>query len=104
MQLRLDQESNPRPADRKYDAQPFMANTPPIHVSLIIIRPHPASQYYVRRCGLLLQTKQRGLSVTLSPAKTAEPIEMPFGLRTRVSRRNHVLDGSPDRPMRRDNL
>jgi len=35
-----------------------------------------------------------GLSVTLvSPAKTAEPIEMPFGLRTRVSPRNHVLDG-----------
>ena len=32
-------------------------------------------------------------SVTVvSPAKTAEPIEMPFGLRTRVSRWNHVLD------------
>ena len=32
-------------------------------------------------------------SVTLvSPAKTAEPIEMPFGLRTRVGLRNHVLD------------
>ena len=26
-------------------------------------------------------------------AKTAEPIEMPFGLRTRVGQRNHVLDG-----------
>jgi len=35
-----------------------------------------------------------GLSVTLvSPAKVAEAIEMPFGLRTRVGRRNHVLDG-----------
>ena len=35
-----------------------------------------------------------GLSVTLvSPAKTAERIEMPFGLRTRVGPRNHVLDG-----------
>jgi len=35
-----------------------------------------------------------GLSVTLvSPAKTAGPIEMPFGLRTRVGPRNHVLDG-----------
>jgi len=33
-------------------------------------------------------------SVTLaSPAKTAAPIEMPFGLRTQVSPRNHVLDG-----------
>jgi len=35
------------------------------------------------------------LSVTVvSPAKTAEPIEMPFMLRTRVSPRNHVLHGS----------
>jgi len=35
-----------------------------------------------------------GLSVTLvSPAKMAEPIEMPFGLRTRVGLRNHELDG-----------
>ena len=33
-------------------------------------------------------------SVTLvSPAKTAKPIEMPFGLRTRVGPGNHVLDG-----------
>jgi len=35
-----------------------------------------------------------GLSVTLvSRAKPAAPIEMPFGLRTRVGPRNHVLDG-----------
>jgi len=35
-----------------------------------------------------------GLSVTLvSHAKTAEPIEMPFGLRTRVGPGNHALDG-----------
>ena len=33
-------------------------------------------------------------SVTLvSPAKTAEPIEMPFGLWTQLVSRNHVLDG-----------
>jgi len=33
-------------------------------------------------------------SVTLvSPAKTAEAIELPLGLRTRVGPRNHVLDG-----------
>jgi len=32
----------------------------------------------------------------VSPAKTAEPIEMPFGLRTRVGPGNHVLDGGPD--------
>jgi len=40
-------------------------------------------------------------SVTLvSRAKTAEPIEMPFGLRTRVGLGNHVLDGVqiPPRP------
>jgi len=40
-----------------------------------------------------------GLSVILvSPAKTAAPIEMPFGLGTRVDPRNHVLDGGPDLP------
>jgi len=34
------------------------------------------------------------LSVTLvSPAKTAEAIEMPFGLKTQVGPGNHVLDG-----------
>jgi len=27
----------------------------------------------------------------LNPAKTAEPIEMPFGMRTRVDPGNHVL-------------
>jgi len=36
-----------------------------------------------------------GLSVTVvSPAKTAEPIEMLFGLKTWVGPGNHVLDGS----------
>ena len=40
-----------------------------------------------------------GLSVTLvSPAKTAAPIEMLFGLRIRADPRNHVLDGGPDLP------
>jgi len=38
-----------------------------------------------------------GRSVTiLSPAKTAEPIEMPFAVWTRVGPRNHVLGGGPD--------
>ena len=45
-----------------------------------------------------------GLSVTLvSPAKTAEAIDMPFGLRTRVGPRDHVLDGGSDPPMGRGN-
>ena len=34
----------------------------------------------------------------MSPAKPAEPIAMPFGLRTPVGPGNHVLDGSPDPP------
>jgi len=34
----------------------------------------------------------------VSPAKTAAPIEMLFGLRTQVGPRNRVLDGDPDRP------
>jgi len=34
------------------------------------------------------------LSVTIvSPAKTAEPIEMPFGMWTKMGPRKHVLDG-----------
>jgi len=40
----------------------------------------------------------------VSPAKTAEPIEMPFGLRTWVGPGNHVLDGGPDPPMGRGNF
>jgi len=35
------------------------------------------------------------------PSKTAEPIEMPFWLWTRVASGNHVLDGGPDLPMLR---
>jgi len=31
----------------------------------------------------------------VSRAKTAESIEMPFGVLTRVGKRNHVLDGAP---------
>jgi len=48
------------------------------------------------RGGLLLQKEYSlvCLSVTLvSPGKAAEPIEMPFGLKTRVGPRKHVLDG-----------
>jgi len=36
-------------------------------------------------------------SVTIvNPAKTAEPIEMPFGMRTPLGARRHVLDEGPD--------
>ena len=45
----------------------------------------------------VLRTVRR--SVTLvSPAKTAEPIEVPFGLRTWVGPRDHVLAGGSDPP------
>ena len=38
-----------------------------------------------------------GRYVTLvNPATTAEPIQMPFGLRTQVGSGNHVLDRGPD--------
>ena len=35
----------------------------------------------------------------MSPAKTAEPIEIPFGLRTQVGPGNHVFDEGPDTPL-----
>ena len=63
----------------------------------------------VRRCGLLLQTEWRGLSVGLfvclsvchssELCKTAEPIEMPFRFRTQEGPWNSVLDGGPDSPL-----
>jgi len=52
--------------------------------------------------GLLLNTEQCGQSIGVSvcllvtfvsPAKTTEPIKMPFGESTHVGQRNHVLDG-----------
>jgi len=46
-----------------------------------------------------------GWSVTtVSPVKTAEPIEMPFGMWTRVDQGNHVLEKGPDHHMRRVNI
>jgi len=40
----------------------------------------------------------------MSCAKMAEPIEMPFGLRTWMGPRNHVLDGGSDPSMGRSNF
>ena len=39
-----------------------------------------------------------------SPAITAEAIEIPFVLRTRVGPRNHVCDGGPETPIGRGNF
>ena len=54
----------------------------------------------IRRSLLLQMLHVAYRSVCLSvlvtrmcPAKTAEPIEMPFGWLTRVGPKNHVLDG-----------
>jgi len=38
------------------------------------------------------------LGTYVSPAKTAELIQMPIGVWTLVGPRNHVLDGGPDTP------
>jgi len=42
--------------------------------------------------------KYRDRDTLVIYTKTAKTIEMPFGLRTRVGPRNHVLDGGPDPP------
>jgi len=60
-------------------------------VHFIIIKPHCSTTW----CGLLLQTDSvvcRSVTI-VSLAKTAEPIEMPFEILSRVDPRNHVLDG-----------
>ena len=80
-----------------------------------MVPPFPLSHFpprriaVLRRCGLLLQTEKRGLSFCLSitvvnPAKTAEPIEMPFGELTRVDPRNNKVDGGSDLLRRMDNF
>ena len=69
-----------------------------------IFRPHCSTMYVdtaycYRPCSVvcLSVTLSVGLSAILvSPAKTAKPIEMPFGLRTLVGRGNHVLNRDPD--------
>jgi len=40
----------------------------------------------------------------VSPAKTAEPIEMPFVMLTPVSPRNHVFVGGPGHSRQRGNV
>jgi len=44
------------------------------------------------------------VTIVSEPCKTAKPIEMPFGLRTRVGPRNRVLGWSPDPAMGRGNF
>ena len=58
-------------------------------VRLAAVGPHRCANV---RCGLL-SPMFRGLCVSVKPTKTAEPIEMPFGMRT-----GHVLVGSGPLP------
>jgi len=67
------------------------------YLSLIngVLRPH--SVYEVQGRGLLLPMVRDLcvclLDITMSCAKTSEPIEMPFGVWTRVGPRNRVQAG-----------
>jgi len=68
-------------------------------VTFDIFRPHRSTTYvdavYCYRPNSVVCRP-----VTLvSPTKTAAPIEMPFGLRTWVGPRNHVLNGGSRSPM-----
>jgi len=49
----------------------------------------------------MVQGRLTEADTPVSPAKTAEPIEMLFGLRTLVGTGNHVFDGGPDPTMGR---
>jgi len=67
------------------------------HRSVYLLKIH---LYYNIVWQFTLQSVGRSVCHTSEPCKkTAEPIEMPFGLWTRVGPRNHVLDGGQDRPI-----
>ena len=69
-----------------------------IPMVIIIIRPH-RSTTYVDAAYCYRPSSMVCRTVTLvRPAKTAAPIKMPFGSRTRVGPGNHVLDRGPDLP------
>ena len=75
-----------------------------IVIIIIIIKLH-RSTTYVDSAYCYRPSSVVCRSVTLvSPTKTAEPLEMPFGLRSRVGPRNHVLDGGQHLPIVRGNF
>jgi len=82
--------------------QEFLTLIIPYRVLLIPHRPYYVGLYVdAAYCYRPSSSRSVGRSVCLpatlvSRAKTAEPIEMPFGLRTRVGPGNNVLDGGPD--------
>jgi len=68
----------------------------------LLFRPHRSTTYvdavYCYRPSSVVWLSV-GVSVTLvSRAKMAEPIEMSFGLKTRMDLRNYVLDRGSDPP------
>jgi len=73
---------------------------------VVVVRPHRSTTYvdtvYCYRPNsvvCLSVCMSVCLSHQMSPAKMAEPIEMPFGLMTWVGPGNHVLDGGPEIPL-----
>ena len=87
----------------------FLGTCGPI---VIIVRQHRSTAYVLLRVDAAYCYKPSSVvcrtyrsvcqSVTVvSPAKMAQPIEMPFGWRTRVGPGNHVLDEGPHPPWKR---
>ena len=69
-------------------------------MEISIIRPHHRT--YVDAAYCYRQSSVVCRSVCHN-AKTAKPIDMPFGLSSRVGLRNHVLHRGPDPAMERGN-
>jgi len=72
------------------------------HLHNIIFRPHRSTTYVdaaycYRPSSMVCRFICRSVTV-VNPAKTAESIETPFGLRSRVGPGNHALDMGPDLP------
>jgi len=83
----------------------------PYHFGQLLLLSYHIAYTQCIRCGIMLPTQYRGLSVYLSvcvcvcllvtfvsPGKTTESIEVPFGWMSRVDPRNHALDGDRFHP------
>ena len=65
--------------------------------NFLIIRPHRSATYVdaaycYRPSSVVCLSVCRSVTV-VNPAKTSEPIEMPFGIWTRMGQRKHVFGG-----------
>ena len=67
----------------------------------VVVRPHHSTKYVDAAWCYRLSSLVYRYVTLVCPAKAAEPIEMPFGLKTLVYPGNHALDGGPDPPMGR---